>query len=51
MTRSNRRATYHNEERFSLGGATHGTLREGSAAGDRAGKRKTLFVIETADVT
>jgi hypothetical protein len=32
-----------NEERFSLDGATHGTLREGSAAGDRAGKRKTCW--------
>ena len=32
-----------NEERFSRGGAADGTLGEGSAAGDRAGKRKTCW--------
>ncbi len=32
-----------NVQRFSLGGAAHRTRREGSAAGDRAGKRKTCW--------
>jgi hypothetical protein len=34
---------FENEERFSHGGAADGTLSVGSAAGDRAGKRKTCW--------
>jgi hypothetical protein len=35
--------TADNVERFSLGGAAHGPLREGSVAGIRAGERKTCW--------
>jgi len=34
-----------NEERFSLGGAAHKSLREGSTAGIRGGEGKTCWAI------
>jgi hypothetical protein len=40
---SQRRAFFANEERFSLGGAAHKSLREDSYAGIRAGERKTCW--------